>query len=346
MSAVTYPLVNTHKINLKKRGQSTAREAVLSLTPPIKSQPLLSSIPLSEACSDDFEIKDYQEIISKASIENELVDHGYTLLNRIIVSNDSGNRTQYVKTTNNRGQIVFIFIDVEGYTTIRNTDLTLAHCDRNSISHSVKSGACDCAGNDVFGVALESGSDTLCVLSRDEDLKMKESTFSFSQKNNESPRNDIISYPVIRLSEIRASPELVLETTDKVTRRLRNTIYASLLQELIEEQQSVERLCDTMKYFNKLKDDISSKLNKTLTQLEEWNKIYTATPPVTDEGKDRYKKLQYNLTQRNSGITTLIQGMKKVVEQKKDIDRLATQIKEVNHIFEKDFENIEYVLTE
>lgn len=346
MSSVAYPLSSAPKINTKKRGQSTAREAVVSLSPPIKSKILLSNIPLSEACSNNFEIKDYQEMISKASIENELAENGYVPLNRVIVSSSPNDKSQFVKTTNKKGQVVFIFIDVEGYSTIRDTDLTLSQCDRNSISHSIKSGACDCAGNDVFGVALESGADTLCVMSRDEDSKIRESTFSFSQQSTESPRSDIISYPIVRLSEIRASPDLVLSMTDTVTRRLRNTIYTSLIQELKEEQESVEKLEEAIKHFNKLKDGIAAKLNKTLTQLEEWNKVYVATPPATDEGKDRYKKLKYNLSQRNSGITTLLQGMKKVADQKKDIEKITTQIKEVNEIFEKDFANVEYVLIE
>lgn len=342
---MSYPVITVPKTSSKKKNQGSAREAVIALTPKATSS-IRSLNSLDSYEVEEFEVKDYQGIISKASIENELVDNGYNLLNRVIVSTHSGPKAKYIKTNNKQGQIVFVLLDVEGYTTTRETDLTLSECEKNTIPHSVKSGVCDCAGNDVFGVALEAGCDTLCVISRDEDLKIRESSFTFDQQKNESSQGDIISYPIVRMSEVRTTPDVVLSSTDKVTRRLRNSIFSSLVSELSEEEKSVEKLEETVKHFNKLKDDIATKLNKTLSQLEEWNKIYNATPPLTDEGKERYRKLQYNLSQRNVGIAVLLQGMKKVEEHKKDIDRITMQIREISKVFEKDFADVEYVLEE
>ena len=322
MSSTAYPLINISKTKRK----STAREAVLALN--------------QNTCSKDFEVKDYQEIISKANIENELSRYGYKLLNRIVVG-----KTQYLKTVNKKGQTVFILVDVEGYTTVKNTDLVLSESERNFIPHSVKSGISDCIGNEVFGVLLESSGDVVCLISKDDDLKVKESTFVF-ESDQETPQEYTIPYPVVKMSEVRTAPDLILDMTDKVTRRLRNKIFTSLLQDLKEEQKSVSKLVEVVEHFNKIKDEIALKINKTLTQLEEWNKIYDITPPVTDEGKERYKKLQYNLEYRNSGITTLLSSMKKVADQKKTIDKVASEISTVTKIVLKDFENIDYVVTE
>lgn len=323
------------------------------IIPPIKVGMPASNLPLrpsSEIMNQSFEVRDYQGIINNSSLENELLNAGYAPLSKIVVKTDGGDkRTQYIKALNKNGQKVFILVDVHGYTTARSSDLTLVEAHNVSIvPYSLKTGAFNCAGKDVCGVAFECGPDAVCVLSRGaDDLRPKEANFVFVEQHAPTVatlemEGSIMTYPVIRLSELRANPELVLSNTDVVTRRLRNEHYKTLLTELVQAQQSINRLNESFVRFNCSREEYAGKLNQTLTILEGWNREYLKCPPTTDEGKDKYRKLQYNLSQRNEGIATLLRSVKKVADKRAEIDALTKEINEITDFIQKEFATVEY----
>lgn len=327
------------------------------LFPSIKVATPTSSLPLkptAELMNKEFEVRDYQGIISNASIENELLNAGYAPLSKIVIRTDNGDkRTQYIKALNKKGQKVFILLDVNGYTTARSTDLTLieAH-SANIVPYSLKTGAYECAGKDVCGVAFECGSDAVCVLARgSNDLTPKEANFVFVEQRAPAAatiesEGSIMSYPVIRLSEIRANPDLVLSNTDMVTRRLRNNAYVSELQEIAYAQKSLNNLNAAFVRFEAVRQNSGNKLNQTLTQLEQWNNVYMANPPTTDAAKDRYRRLQYNLAQRNEGIANLLRYMKKVADKRLEIDAITKEINDITDLAEKEFANVEFAVSD
>jgi hypothetical protein len=336
---------------------ATAQKQESLLFPSIKVNTPASVLPVkpsAEIMNQEFEVRDYQGIIANSSLENELLNAGYAPLSKIVIRTDSGDkRTQYIKAINKKGQKVFIMVDVNGYTTARSTDLTLIEAHNASIvPYSLKTGAYNCAGKDVCGVAFECGSDAVCVLSRGAtDLTPKEANFVFVEQSAPAAASveiegTIMTYPVVRLSEIRANPSLVLANTDTVTRRLRNTSYTAELQELALAQQSINKLSASFVEFNKMREEVAVKLNRTLTQLEQWNDIYIASPPMTDDAKDRYRKLQFNLAQRNEGIATLLRSVKKVADKRVEIDAIAQEIYEITEFCKKEFANVEYATSE
>ena len=297
---------------------------------------------------DNFEIRNYQGLITNSSIEMELINLGYSPVSKIVIKDT---KKQYIKAINKNGQTVFISIDTNGYTTTRTSDLTLIESSKSSIiPYSMKTGAYECAKKDVSGIAFVCGSDSVCVLARGEqDLTPTESNFVFVEKAGEvaaETEGSIVPYPVIKLSEIKANPELILENTDIVTRRLRNTAYQNYLKELSLEQTSIENLSHAFNKFDMMKNTVAVKLNSTLTQLEEWNTIYINKPPATDELKAKYRQLQFNLTQRNEGVATLLRSMKKVADLRFEIDTISKTINDMTEYCEKEFENIDYAMSD
>lgn len=310
--------------------------------------------PTAEIMNQEFEVKDFQGIIANSSLENELLGLGYITVSKIVIKADDGTkRTQYIKAINKKGQKVFILVDVQGYTTALQTDLTLIETNNvngNIVPYSLKTGAYNCAGTDVSGIAFECGSDAVCVLVRGvKEITPKESTFVFIEQPGMQvmgQKGSIMTYPIVRLSEIRANADLILCNTDIVTRRLRNKAYVAELEELAVAQQSIGKLNAAYVRFNCMREDNACKLNRTLTQLEQWNDIYMANPPCSDEAKDRYRRLQYNLMQRNEGITTLLRCMKKVADKYQEIDCITREIDEITEYCEKEFINVEYAIAE
>lgn len=310
--------------------------------------------PTAEIMQQEFEVRDYQGIIQNASIENELLNAGYAPLSKIVVRTDAGQRrTQYIKAVNKKGQKVFILVDVPGYTTARSTDLTLIEAQTvNIVPYSLKTGAYECAGRDVCGVAFECGSDAVCVLTRgNQDLTPKEANFVYVEQQGPAAatlesEGSIMTYPVIRLSEIRANPALVLQNTDTATRRLRNAAYQAAIQDLASSQQSIGRLNEAFLRFDTVRNNAAVKLARTLQQLEQWNEVYISNPPATDELKDRYRRLQANLVRRNDGISTLLRIMRRVADKRAEVDVITREINELTDLAEKEFANVEYAVAD
>lgn len=357
-SSVVIPNLTAQSMQSQQvnQAQNVVRQNSL-LFPSIKMVSPNSSLPLkptAELMNQQFEVKDYQGIIANSSLENELLNAGYAPLSKIVIRADGGEkRTQYIKAVNKMGQKVFILIDVNGYTTARSTDLTLIEAHNASIvPYSLKTGAYNCAGKDVCGVAFECGSDAVCVLSRaPDDLTPKEANFVFVEQHAPSAaaiesEGSIMTYPVIRLSEIRANPLLVLQNTDTVTRRLRNSGYTALLQELGTTQQSINKLNEAFVRFNRMRENVATKLNGTLTQLEQWNSVYMSHPPTTDEAKDKYRALQYNLSLRNENISVLLRSMKKIADLHDSIDIITKEINDISEFDEKEFINVDRAVSD
>lgn len=294
-------------------------------------------------------VKNYHVLIAKSNLENELMNLGYTPLSKIVVNSNGEKRVQFIKAINKKGQKIFILVDVDGFAAAKANEVTLLEVNKTSIiPYSVKTGAYNCANKDVCGVAFECGSDAVCVLSREPtDLMPKESNFVFvDRKTDEAVETNVMTYPVVRLSEIRADPEIILKNTDIVIRRLRNNTYVTLLEELTVTRQAINKLNEAFLRFNSTRESNAAKLNATLTQLEKWNEIYIAHPPTTDENKDKYRKLQHNLVQRNDGIAILLQSMKKVADLTKEIDNVSNTINNVTEFCNKTFATVEYANSE
>ena len=340
------PVVPTMLVD--KRAMMTVKQPSLRIA---RTSPEAGLVVMKK---EEYEIRDYQGIVKKSSIENELLTAGYGPLSKIVVKEETGeNRTQYIKSINKKGQTVFVMIDAHGYTSTRATDLTLVQSNVVSVvPYSLKTGAYDCAGKDVCGVAFECGTDSVCVLARGtKDMTPTEANFVYVEKQGPAAASieangSIMTYPVIKLTEIRANPGLVLSNTDAVTRRLRNTQYSGELQDLATTQKAIGHLNESFTRFNGIREVVSIKLMRTLAQLEQWNEIYLINPPMTDDLKDRYRRLQANLAQRNEGIANLLRIMKRAADKRVEIERIAKEMTELSDMVEREFANVEYASTE
>lgn len=300
------------------------------------------------------EVENYQGVVANASIENELLNSGYTPINKITIREDNGSKKiHYIESLNKKGQHVFVAIDTPGYATVRTSDLTLIKATNASIvPYSIKMGAYNCAGSDVCGVAFKCGSDSICVLSRgNDDLSPQEANFVFVEPHLPSAgmiqtADSIIPYPVVKLSEIRANPELVLMNTDIVTSRLRNSSYKAEVEQLGNAKSSVSKLVQALERFDRLREVTVLKLTTTLNQLNEWNDIYMKNPPMSDIGREKYRQLQFNMANRNQGISDMLTTIQKVAAKHREVDRITNEINELSDMTEKAFENVEYAVNE
>lgn len=273
------------------------------------------------------------------NMENELNILGYKILGKIVVNDLNGHKhIKYLKVINKKCHKLFIYVDIIGYSSVQSTDMVINETESgNSLSYSIKNGACNCMGNDVNGIAFEYGTNSICTLVRENNnVNLVESNYSFInlQNNNE---NNITSYPIIRLSEIKVNPEIVLENTDTVIRRLRTAEDSNERNELNNTHCSLELLNEAFIDFNDSCNEVTDKLVISLNQLKEWNDIYLNDPPCDDEYKEKFQKLQCKLTNTNDDVLKLIYIMKRVASKKRELEKITAEVKELTCFMNKEF---------
>lgn len=278
-------------------------------------------------------------------VENELITLGYTPVSWIGVSDR--NNMQYLKAVNRRGQTVFILIDNEPGL-IRTSDLTLIESKTGSIIPTTYRNVASQCTKDVCGVAFECGNDALCTLVQTENaLEPEETNFVLVEPNSGSVSATIestegqLSYPVVRLSEIRANPTLVLENTDRAMRRLRNASYTAQLQELGYLQQSIMTLNKKFTQFNVMRERVAKELNQSLTELEAIARAFDRPCDNPSEYEEReYSAIQAQLLQRNQWIGSLVNRMKMVADKRLELDRISDEIHTITLASNQDFANV------
>ena len=244
-----------------------------------------------------------------ADIENELKEFGYHVINKI-----AGPKLYLLKATNKKGQKVYIHIDTLEIP--KKYDIMLIDDNNNLLSYSIKNGAYNCSGTDTSGIVFEYGTNSICTIMRGEnDLKFTEKNYLFSQSSplhNLTFEGCVITYPIIKLSEIRVNPDMVLCNTDIVTRRLRNTEDSYERQELMNTDRALDQLNEALCNFKQICNDSTNKIITNIQHLRE------CPEPSYDE-----------LIKSNDDIIKLICVMKKVANKRKDIERLTYEIEEL-----------------
>lgn len=357
-----YPTISLDQTGAPK--SPSARSSVLNLRnnksaisvantiPPsmniIDSNSYIEVTSTNDSDSNGIEFRDFEGVLTGSSIENELLTLGYVPVSRVIVRNHRDN-TKYIKCLNKYGQSVYVLIDEAGFTTARPSDLYLYEsADVTIMPYSAKIGSYECAKSDVCGVAFECGSNGICTMIREpQSLDPVETNYIFKSEHTNGVVTDVdssISYPVVRLSEIRANNQLVLENTAKVLRQLRNSEYKEMIQELALTQKAIIELQSKFEDYNLLREKAAEQIHTTLSKLEGWNDEYLRIPPTTDADREAYKRIQTNLVFRNKAIITMLHSMRKISELRFSIEKVTETIGEITDLCQEDFGKLPFAV--
>ena len=295
--------------------------------------------------NDKFVIKNYQEIIDNNSLENTLLKYGYTPISKIVVRNVEKNIAQYVKCINIKGQKVFIELDVKGFSRATNNDMTIIDkTNANIVQLSTKNGAYKCVGNEVCGVAIECGSDGVCIISHGSDgITPIETTYMYIAGSNNNDAGCIMTYPIIKLSEIVLNPDLIVANTSVVISRLRTSAYTDASKELSELQESITQFNNLFVEFDKTRNICTSKIISSKQILNKYCDEYISNPPKSDEQKENFANVKKNLLFRNDCIEILIRTIVRFSSYKDDINRVNKYMEEYINILQSKCDKLDYV---
>ncbi|MEM2987185.1 MAG: hypothetical protein QXV60_03705 [Nitrososphaerota archaeon] len=298
----------------------------------------LPTVPSSEVITEKFKFKSYQDIVSNMSLDNEIVRAGYKILYKVVVDNNKEKRAKYIKAVNSYGQEIFILLDNNGYTLVSPEDILATEESGADIPNELRNMVFFCADNNVCGVAFECNGKVCTITGPHE--KTEEKSFITQKIKKEY----YAIYPIVRFSEIKTAPDVALRNTDLVLRRLRNSLYNSLVQELLLTQKAIEELAAAFVTFDGLRKSTANKLSYVIEQLEKWNNTFLENPPTTDKEKRKHQLIKLNLQDRHERAAELLTLMEKVVEKRALIANVTKDITEVNQCLQDHFNQVDIVI--
>ena len=314
---------------------------------PFKTSKRMSGMPITSG-----NVKEAVAVEATSPVEIELNTLGYKTTNVHL----HGPRATMIKSINPNGQKVYVSVEKQE-APIANTEVLVPVKKISPIPFSVKSGILeDVVGTKLTSVAIEADDGDVAILTRDENMQPKEEIFVHSSKvandgtliyqNATVHSKDNTVIPVISVEEIKVDPELVLATTDDLTRRLRNGSYEKLMREFEELQMITKELEVSLHEFDLMRASIQSRLTASLTTLENWNEIYKQNPPMDEEGIMNHKRILYNLGYRNDAIDVFLSVIQQVLKIKEPIEKAKKMVDDATEHGMKEFQSIEYALNE
>jgi len=290
------------------------------------------------------------ELVEAASIEHQLRNAGLTPIEKIVVSSTDGSGSvEYIKATTPDGHGAFIQLDQEGYvaTTADDPTYVVATVTETpaAVTYSQKVGSIADVGLEITGVAHVC-SNGVCVVTRTESLVPQETTFLRSNVAGDEAaalEGIPVSYPVVRLSEVVASPVDVVRSIGEAAARLRAKAYDIAVNDLKKIRESTKELNRALGDFERVQADALRDLRRSIDDLKIVMKKYD-TAELIAGNRDKYDRLSYNLRRRYELLEELIICIQKVAGKHLRLDKITRKILDSAVFLRDEFKDVAYVI--
>ena len=287
------------------------------------------------------EIKNYHDLIENASVEQELIKNGYTIINRMLVIDKDNTQLNYLKCINKLGQYVYILVD-NGYLPYREKDLEYREIDESyMLPLSIKTGILDCVDLQVNGIIFDSDG-ILCIVKRNSFLNLEEKTYALLGSSQELP-NECIPHPLITLSEIKQDANCILEITDTIVKKIRSEFYNKIMSNLDSFSKNIQTLNTIVNEYNKLLTETKSKMENDFIELEEYDRKYTKNPPVLEENKQNHKLVKYNMRKMNEAFIEFVSLNGGLYQENKNVMSIIDKMNDFLQFSKNEFSYLGYV---
>jgi hypothetical protein len=282
------------------------------------------------------------EVAEGVNVEQELSRSNYKPYDKVFFQNSEGQtEAKYIKAINELGQRVFVELDTDGYVSIQEGGLPMqVSREAKFLPASLKQGVMQCSGTNIAGVAFEC-TEGICTMTRNVDT-MESNEENFTYASGPSGRQaSPITYPIIRLSEIKANPRLILRNTDEALRRLRNTTFRHAQEEFTKTQKLSQDITGAIDQFYQKILASTQSLAKSIDELEGYNQVYLEHAPVEPEQKRNAQAIMDNLLVRHDKMADLIRVLEAVSEQRAQMQAHLEILTAYTDYVEKNFTQLD-----
>lgn len=206
------------------------------------------------------------------NLETELKRFGYIIDDRVVIRDEDGYSCKYIKAQSPAGYYVYIDVeDCEGtvkYQILDGIYEELPETCNSSLPTSIKNGMYESAGNGVHGVAFQC-ENGYCMVTRNKDLTQNEKNFIRINETPDKNQSYGIGFPIVRLSDIRAAPENVIENIVDASDRIRQDNYVLVGQHMNELSNHISDLVNAFNEFIPRYQTMADHVNENLCQHRE-----------------------------------------------------------------------------
>lgn len=307
-------------------------------TPPIGNGTSLNPSS-NKYMAPKFRYETDRKIVEIPDIEAILFDRGFVPTDRIVTQDEQGRPVvKYIKVITNRGHRAFIDPDTEGLIKPMETQKIMRQVETvSSIPYSIKNGSLECASNIACGIAYEC-QDEVCVLRKD-DLTPKEVVFSTEPVVTRVGSVNYISYPIVKLSDIMAEPEQVLEDVAEVSQRLQVEERSKCLEDTVKTNKSFGQMAN--KY-----NEMVSRYQLAFEILRGNISLLKDFQQKTSSDNSRTKLILLNLSRRYDLQNDLFKMCDRLNHIQNNFDQLSSEISEINELLKQSYNNLDQVFTE
>lgn len=269
----------------------------------------------------DEEIITVADVVRRTSVDEELARAGYRPISKIIVTESPRDATvPYVKAQNSMGDPFYIAIDVQdSYIGHSKSDpIMQVASSPMAIPREDKEAAYAKAGMSVSGVALECKTG-LCTIMHDPVMGApREQNFVLVETTTiEEVSTGVVSYPILRLSELRSNPQACQKNIDQALRKIRNDALQRYLCKIKAVQKKFTAMADLFASTMKCKEHIVQELHRTVNLLECYLDECSKCP---QDNCDKIKQIKYNLEKRNAMFPYLMECCTEIASLEDKLD--------------------------
>ena len=279
-------------------------------------------------------------LIRGRSLDEELVKSGYTPISKMIVINPSGQSSvRYIKAQNKLGEPLYIAVDVDdSYISQSNNDTQLRESRiPMRIRQEEKETAFNKAGMGVSGVALEC-KNGLCTILHDEQMNAPhEQNFVLVHTKKFEESLVLASFPVVKMSEIRANPHIVNKNIDQALRKMRNGALSECLCNIKTVQAKFDQTCHLFKETLHAKEKVIAEFKRTMDILEN---AYDGCCKCPEKNHEKLKEIVFNIEKRNAKFPLLMQSCQEIASLECVLDEAITTLNQAKCKLEKKFKHL------
>jgi hypothetical protein len=178
-------------------------------------------------------------------IDAVLSEHKYTIVTKYAM----GENAEYIKAISPLGDIVYILIDQKGTLALNDGEIvSVKNIEGSKIMHSEREKAATCTSLATCGTMMECA-DELCTIVRTDDAQTTQKFFSVSESYAEkkiTPEGSAVSFPLVKLSEIRLNGKLTATRIANATHRIYDSSYSVSskgIEDVISESKKLTEAC-------------------------------------------------------------------------------------------------------
>jgi hypothetical protein len=317
-----------------------------------KALPINTSLSRVKPGPSTASFSDFKGEVADQNIEKALLERGFISTEKILTKDEAGNvMCRFIKARDNLGHALYIELDTSekdgmGYLTVCDEDRVMSISREASvIPYSLKVGSFEASSSSLFGVGFECDNQ-VCVMSRkDNSLEPIETVFSFSNDMGVQEKHPI-PFPIVKLSEVLANPQLVLQNIAGSHARMRNIAFSSCVKDVSLMQENAGNMCREVERFANKSKEVAETLENTIKYLEDMHDKYIQVGAKTETDLANLKAIRFNLNKRADLQSDFISLCHSMRERAQRIAVLEDEIRSLNDFSDNLFTGLAYIFTE